>query len=189
MKFSKIFLVVATVIILPHKKASAFSVNTPQSDRRNFLEQVGTATFGALLLQPSAPALAADDEVALPTREVVTSTFAPIKYELNDPNGGVAYLQGRIDAKDFAGVLEFTKSYDLEFRKLRMGRAKKLLQSKEIKEKATGFCNAVTFDLIGINRSSRSGQESAESASKYLQELRDDVSKFLELEASIEVEG
>ena len=93
------------------------------------------------------------------------------------------------DAQDWAGLLEFTKTYDQELRKLRMGKAKKLLQSKEIKEKGTEFCNAVTFDLIGINRSSRSGQESVDSANKYLQELRDDVNKFLALESSIQVEG
>jgi hypothetical protein len=183
--------VVAT--ILQQEGASAFSIHTtttttPQSDRRNFLEQVGT-TFGVALLLPSAPALAAEEEVPLPTKELVINTFAPIKYELLDPNGGVAIMQGRIDEQDFIGLMDFTRTYDLEMRKLRMGRAKKLLQSKELKEKATEFCNAVTFDLIGMNRSARTGQESVESANKYLQELRDDVKKFLELESTIQVEG
>ena len=45
-----------------------------------------------------------------------------------------------------------------------MGIAKKLLQDKDIKEKATVYANSVTFDLIGINRSSRKGQESCENA-------------------------
>ena len=48
-------------------------------------------------------------------------------------------MQGRIDAQDFPGLLEFTRTYDLELRKLRMGKAKKLLQSKELKEKAPEY--------------------------------------------------
>jgi hypothetical protein len=70
-----------------------------------------------------------------------------------------------------------------------MGKAKKLLQDKEVKSQATEFANAVTFDLIGINRSSRKGQENVESANKYLQELRDDVNKFLALESTIQVQS
>ena len=97
-------------------------------------------------------------------------------------------MQGRIDAQDFSGLMEFTKGYDLELRKKRMGGAKKLMTDKEMKNKATEYANAVTFDLIGINRNSRKGQENAEGANKYLQELRDDVNKFLSLESSIEVQ-
>ena len=98
-------------------------------------------------------------------------------------------MQEKIDEKDFEGLMEFTKTYDLEMRKLRMGKAKKLLPSKELKEEATSYANAVTFDLIGINRNSRKGQENQEGANKYLQELREDVTKFLSLESSIKTEG
>ncbi len=98
-------------------------------------------------------------------------------------------MQGRIDEKDWDGLMEFTKTYDQELRKFRMGKAKKLLQSKEWKEKATEYANAVTFDLIGINRNSRKGQESVDGANKYLQELREDVTKFLTLETTIQTEG
>ena len=97
-------------------------------------------------------------------------------------------MQGRIDAQDYEGLMDFTKTYDLELRKARMGKAKKLLQSKETKEKGTEYANAVTFDLIGINRNSRKGQENQEGANKYLQELRDDVQNFLSLESSIAVQ-
>lgn len=134
------------------------------------------------------PAKAAE-EIAIPTKEVVTSVFGAIRYELEDPKGGVSFMQGRIDVQDFEGLLEFTRTYDLELRKLRMGRAKKLLQSKELKEEATGYANGVTFDLIGMNRNSRKGQENQENANKYLQELRDDVKKFLLLETTIKTEG
>lgn len=179
-------------------QTSAFNpqqqTNIPQSSsssRRNFLEQATMAAFvgvgvGGVVLLPSLPASAAE-EVSLPTRDIVTQTFAPIKFELSDPQGGVATMQSRIDANDFAGLMEFTRTYDLEMRKLRMGRAKKLMSSKEMKEIATSYANAVTFDLIGMNRNSRIGQENQEAANKYLQELRDDVTMFLELEGSIEV--
>ena len=103
------------------REASAFSVPSSKSSRRNFLESSAAAGFVALL--PSTPAFAATE--GLPTREFVTKTFEPVKYELLDPNGGVAYMQGRIDAQDWAGLLEFTKTYDQELRKLRMGKAKK----------------------------------------------------------------
>ena len=157
--------------------------------RSFFLEQIPTAAtiFGVTMASSTSPAFAKSDEPEeLPTREVVKTTFDAIRYELSDPNGGVSFMQSRIDENDFAGLLEFTKGYDLELRKLRMGKAKKLLQDKEIKGKGTEYANAVTFDLIGMNRSSRSGQENAEMVNKYLQELRDDVSKFLQLESTVQ---
>jgi hypothetical protein len=161
------------------------------SSRRKFFQTTApilAAAAAALTSNPSL-ALAKDDEtVELPSREQVTAAFDAIRYELSDPKGGVAYMQQRIDAQDFAGLMEFTKGYDLEMRKARMGKAKKLIQSKEIKEQATSYANAVTFDLIGMNRSSRKGQESVEGANKYLEELRSDVGKFLELEKTIQVQ-
>jgi hypothetical protein len=172
--------------------SSAEETTRTTSDRRNFLQQASSLAFGVVVVgSSSSPAAAASDEiVVLPTQESVTQTFAPIKFELSDPTkGGVALMQERIDANDFVGLLEITREYDLEFRKLRMGRAKKMLQSKELKQKGTEYCNAVTFDLIGMNRNSRPGQENVEGANKYLQELREDVAKFLELESTIQTEG
>jgi hypothetical protein len=163
--------------------------------RRFIINQIG---YGVMAFAAAAPAVisaprvaaaaSATDESAepLPTRQAVTETFAPIKFELDDPQGGVSYMQGRIDEQDWDGLMEFTKTYDLELRKKLMGRAKKLLQSKDVKSNATTYANGVTFDLIGINRASRKGQENVESANKYLQELRDDVAKFLSLESTIE---
>ena len=46
--------------------------------------------------------------------------------------------------------------------------------------------NAVTFDLIGINRASRSGQESVERANKYLQELRVDLQNMIDMQSKIQ---
>lgn len=194
---NKVFLSCILIFAINFLSASAFSVNSnnkiqqtmstlDESTRKAFLEKATLAVFGTVVLPPGM-ALAAE-EIELPTRDVVTKTFDPIRYELTDPKGGVAYMQTKIDEKDFVGLMEFTKGYDLELRKLRMGTAKKLLQSKEIKEEATGYANAVTFDLIGINRNSRKGQENVEGANKYLQELRDDVNKFLSLESTIQIQ-
>jgi len=166
---------------------------TTTASRRNFFEQCTTLTFlgvGAWMTPlPNNPIVVVAVDEPPPTQEAVKALYDDIRYELENPQGGVAYMQGRIDALDFEGLMEFTKSYDLELRKLRMGKAKKLLQSKEVKEEATGYANAVTFDLIGINRNSRKGQENQEGANKYLQELRDDVNKFLSLQNTIETEG
>ena len=160
------------------------------TNRRNFFEKSLPIAFGvtASMMGVSSPVRAAE-EVAIPTKATVQTTFDAIRYELQSPDGGVSYMQSRIDAQDWAGLMEFTKTYDQEMRKLKMGRAKKLLPSKDLKEKATGYANAVTFDLIGINRNSRQGQESVEGANKYLQELRDDVTTFLTLETTIPTEG
>lgn len=48
--------------------------------------------------------------------------------------------------------------------------------------------NAVTWDLIGINRSSRPGKEDKEVQAKYLEDLKKDIGIFLELEETIVVE-
>ena len=168
--------------------------STSIENRRDFLRVAPVAMISGMtglniLTYQSFPAQAADTsaEVELPTKEVVTECFDFIRYQLQDPQGGVAYMQGRIDEEDLVGLLEFSRSYDLEFRKRRFGNAKKLLQDKEIKAKATEYANAVTFDLIGINRSCREGQENIESANKYLEELRVDVTRFLTLEETIQV--
>jgi hypothetical protein len=109
-----------------------------------------------------------------------TSAFDAVRRELYSSDGGVAYMQRCLDQNDFTALLEFTKTYDQVLRKGAMGQAKKSLLTE--KETATQYSNAVTFDLIGINRSSRPGKENASDAAKYLQELREDVQRFLELE-------
>lgn len=173
----------------PNAKISATQENADitSNNRRRFLQEV-PVIFGLTLATSASPAFAKEEAVPV-TRELVKATFDAIRYEVSDPKGGVAYMQQKIDEQDFEGLIEFTRGYDLEMRKLRMGKAKKLLQTKELKEQGTQYANAVTFDLIGMNRNSRKGQESVEGLNKYLQELRDDAAKFLELEKTIEVEG
>lgn len=145
--------------------------NSPSSSRRVFLDTllIGTVVVGAA----SSPAVAAED--------AVTNPFDAVRRELQSAEGGIAYMQSCIDKADFTGLLEFTKTYDQVLRKGAMGKAKKTLMV-ESKDAAVLLSNAVTFDLIGINRSSRPGKENAQDAAKYLQELRVDVQKFLDLE-------
>jgi hypothetical protein len=113
---------------------------------------------------------------------VVGNPFDAIRYEVGDPQGGVAFLRDRLDARDFAAVMDFTKEYDLALRKIAMGTAKKRLPKGPIKDRGTELCNAVTFDLIGINRNSRKGQENSDEARRYLDELVQDAKGMLELE-------
>jgi len=136
-------------------------------------------TFGSFRPRP---ALAKEEEAF--DAAAAQQAFDAVRQQVS-PGGGVAYLQEKVDAADFPALLEFTKTYDQVLRKGAMGRAKKFL-SPEKKEKATALANAVTFDLIGINRSARPGQESAAKAAQYLQELKDDVQAFLELEPKYE---
>lgn len=132
------------------------------------------ASAAASLTLPMAAARATDG-----------NPFDAVRYQLQDPSGGVAYMQKCIDDHDFTALLEFTKQYDQVLRKGAMGQAKKTLP-KSVQDAATSAANAVTFDLIGINRSSRKGQENVAEASKYLEELRADVQTFLQLEGSVE---
>ena len=81
--------------------------------------------------------------------------------------------------------MQYTKESDAYFRRAKIGKARKLLTNKDLKGDAIGMSNAVTFDLIGINRASRPGKENREDQLKYLDELRKDIEKFLELESTI----
>jgi hypothetical protein len=101
-----------------------------------------------------------------------------ILFELDNAQGGIAFLQDALTRGDTKTVLEFTKSYDTVLRKAYMGAVKKTLADGD---KATALSNAVTFDLIGINKASRPGQVSGEQAQKYLDELKADVRAFLDL--------
>jgi hypothetical protein len=154
-----------------------------------------TPNTGVVSRQPTA--LAASRRQVLTSALVVLPTTAAtatpepvdlqgyldfIRNEMVDPAGGVAYLQSCIDKKDFTAIFEFTPSYDQKLRKGGMGKAKKFLEDTD---KATSYANGVTFDLIGMNRNSRPGKENAEQAQKYLQELKTDVQKFLDLFAAV----
>jgi len=142
---------------------------------------VAAAAAAALVVAGSTTPAVATDTAA----NEISSSSSPwdaVRQELYDPNGGVAYLQSCLDQRNFAAVLAFTKEYDQILRKAAMGQAKKTLHDKAAKEQATAACNAVTFDLIGMNRNARPGQENYEQAVKYLQELKQDAEALLALE-------
>ena len=130
------------------------------------------------------PAFAKDKVKEPITREVIAKSFQNVRDELE--KGGIVELGVLIEKEDFNGIMEFTKEYDLDFRKAKMGKARKFITSKEDKEKAVLLCNAVTFDLIGMNKASRTGQQNIENVKKYYQEMKDDVNSFLEMEALID---
>ena len=153
------------------------------SSRRGIFQKA--ALLGISSLFPASPAHAAKKESEPLTKENVEAAFAALKYELQDPNGGVSIMQQRIDERDFVGLLDFTKNYDQVLRKGKWARAKAFLTNNAEKEVATLQGNAITFDLIGINRACRVGQENADLANKYLNELRTDLQKMIDMESKI----
>lgn len=120
------------------------------------------------------------------TRSGVESSWKAVRDELELPDGGVSTLQALVEKADFEGIMEFTKNYDLEFRKAKMGKARKSLP-KEEKDTAVLRCNAVTFDLIGMNKGSRPGQQNIDQVNKYFSEMKADINSFLEMEKLVDL--
>ena len=93
-----------------------------------------------------------------------------------------------IDSGSYEEVMQYTKESDAYFRKAKLGRARKMLTDDKLRGgESIYLSNAVTFDLIGINRASRPGREDKGEQLRYLDELRKDIEKFLELEGTIVV--
>jgi hypothetical protein len=143
-----------------------------------------------------APANAAnapkDPYETLDPKAKVTAAFQSIKNELSPDipfvemgkGGGVPYLEGLIQSSNWPEVKEFTKFYDSEFRKAKLGYVrKKIMTSKAQQQQATLMSNAVTFDLIGINRAARAQDQT--EALRYLGELKNDITTFLQYEAPL----
>jgi len=156
--------------------------------RRNFLEQ--STTIATIAIGTSIPLPAHAKEPPPPiTQEAVTEAFDAIRYELTNPSGVVGTLTNLInDGNSYEEVMQYTKESDAYFRKAKIGKARKLLTDKEIKSGSIQLSNAVTFDLIGINRASRPGQEDKDVQLKYLEDLKKDIEQFLELEKTIVIE-
>ena len=114
----------------------------PSNSRRDFLASAGLLSIATFTPQS---ALAADEGPIYYDAVEVQKAFDVIRYELEDPNGGVAYMQSCVDKVDYAALLEFTKGYDLELRKAKMSQAKK--KFKMGGELPTQLCNNVTFDF------------------------------------------
>ena len=64
-------------------------------------------------------------------------------------------MQQKIAAKDYGELREFTKQWDLDFRKAVLGKARKAMPKGPDRDRAVLVANAVTFDLIGINKAIR----------------------------------
>ncbi|KAG5182120.1 hypothetical protein JKP88DRAFT_349024 [Tribonema minus] len=94
-------------------------------------------------------------------------------------------LEARVAAGDWQGVMTQAQGLDQSFRKRLMGGLRKRFpkESKALKEEALLLCNAVTFDLIAINKAGRSKDEPA--AREALAVLDADVGKFLALEPQL----
>ena len=177
--------------------ASSTQVKSTQlsaTTRRNFLEQsttIATIAIGTSISSSLAiplPAYAKEPPPPI-TQEVVTEAFDAIRYELTNPSGVVGTLTSLInDGNSYEEIMQYTKESDAYFRKAKIGKARKLLTDKEIKSGSIQLSNAVTFDLIGINRASRPGQEDKDVQLKYLDDLKKDIEQFLELEKTIVIE-
>lgn len=171
--------------------ASSSQVKSTQllaTTRRNFLEQ--STTIATIAIGTSIPLPAYAKEPPPPiTQEAVTEAFDAIRYELTNPSGVVGTLTNLInDGNSYEEVMQYTKESDAYFRKAKIGKARKLLTDKEIKSGSIQLSNSVTFDLIGINRASRPGQEDKDVQLKYLEDLKKDIEQFLELEKTIVIE-
>jgi len=154
--------------------------------------------------------LVIDDESYQPsdlltaTRRQVSSLFAPllafaaappayasdwpefdaIREELKGAGtGGLAFMQQKIAAKDYGELREFTKQWDLDFRKAVLGAARKAMPKGPDRDRAVLVANAVTFDLIGINKAIRKvGNEDPAEAKRWYNTLVDDIADYVTLE-------
>ena len=163
--------------------------------RRSFFERsiaastiattASTALAVATMVSPLR-AFAKETPPVVITKQSVKDAFDAIRYELQSPDGVVSTLSKLINSGSYEEVMQYTKESDAYFRKAKLGKARKLLTDDKLRGgDSIAMSNAVTFDLIGINRASRPGKENKVEQMKYLDELRNDIEKFLELEGTI----
>mmetsp|Transcript_9078 Transcript_9078/g.20296 ORF Transcript_9078/g.20296 Transcript_9078/m.20296 type:complete len:202 (+) Transcript_9078:3058-3663(+) len=165
--------------------SSSLSATSPSS-RRSFISTTMTSfTVAISLLTQQPQAALAKKEVIVLTPTLVSETFSAIRSELTSSDGVVATLAKLIEDGSYEDILQYTKESDAYFRKAKMGKARKLLTDESLKGDAVLMSNAVTFDLIGINRASRPGKENKDEQLRYLEELKKDIGVFLELESTI----
>jgi len=117
----------------------------------------------------------------LPTVEVHEG-FSLVRKEVE--SGGVVELGQMVENEEWERILEFTKLYDLSFRKLTLKQVANALTDKASQDKANEIRSKITFDLIAVNKASRPqfraiAKPSAEEAMRV---LRGDLGEFLALE-------
>mmetsp|Transcript_378 Transcript_378/g.419 ORF Transcript_378/g.419 Transcript_378/m.419 type:complete len:224 (+) Transcript_378:83-754(+) len=155
--------------------------------RRHAFKKMGSLLLLSTAASTVNPSVAQAKKSKEPmTPEKVTAAFAAVREQLESPEGGIQELKSLIDKEDFDGIREFTQMYDLEFRKAKMVKARRLITGKDELKRGLYLSNSVTFDLIGINRFSREGKEDISEVKKYWEELKTDVINFLELEKGID---
>mmetsp|Transcript_23937 Transcript_23937/g.71954 ORF Transcript_23937/g.71954 Transcript_23937/m.71954 type:complete len:448 (+) Transcript_23937:110-1453(+) len=133
------------------------------------------APFGVVFFGGLQPSLAASSE---------WPEFDAIRDELEGKGtGGLAFMQTRLERGEYAELLEFTKQWDLDFRKAVLGKARKAMPKGPDRDRAVLVANAVTFDLIGINKAIRAtGKEDAVEAKRWFNTLVDDIQDFATLQ-------
>ena len=119
------------------------------------------------------------------TAENIEKYFNDVRYELEDPEGGIPRIENALANRDWGFIKEFTKGYDLDLRKKKMGYARKMMTDSKMKDEALTLRNGVTFDLIAVNKAAR--VQDANACQEALQILKDDVKKFLAMKEFVEV--
>jgi hypothetical protein len=124
------------------------------------------------------PALAAPKG---PPPRSVDECVAALQREIApDGDGSVARLRAAVAVGDFAEIQAMTKGMDQSLRKQVVGQAKYYWSDDQLAPgMATQLSNNITFDLIGMNRNSRAGQEHAAGVQQYLDDLRTDLKAIL----------
>ena len=189
MKTTVIFLVVYVIDLVrafnvKHNAKNTFKVNANDISRRKSIEKLLTPIAASTLITIGSPNVVCAKEAATP--QTLSNAFNKVKTELTSSSGGISTLSTLIDNQDWENVKEFTKNYDIEFRKEMMGSARKMIpkdNNKQLRSDATQMCNNVTFDLIAVNKASRVGDPNA--ATKAFGILKNDISEFLELESKV----
>eukprot|EP00614_Pseudopedinella_elastica_P025834 CAMPEP_0172616910 /NCGR_PEP_ID=MMETSP1068-20121228/68762_1 /TAXON_ID=35684 /ORGANISM="Pseudopedinella elastica, Strain CCMP716" /LENGTH=174 /DNA_ID=CAMNT_0013422531 /DNA_START=170 /DNA_END=694 /DNA_ORIENTATION=- len=150
-------------------------------NRREFLVTTFSAGMAACALTDGAvPVLAKE----LPTVEVHEG-FALVRKELE--SGGVVELARMVEDEDWEQILEFTKLYDLSFRKLSLKQCANALTDKTAQDKANEIRSTITFDLIAVNKAARPQYRAVAkpAAEKAMEVLKADISQFLALEPAV----
>ncbi|CAN0361162.1 unnamed protein product [Phaeothamnion confervicola] len=152
-------------------------------DRRSFLRAaswaaVGMASFAAFAAQPVSPAVAA--EATLPID--YSDEFAKVR---EGYYGFIGALEKDVFDQNWESILTSTRQQDADFRKRLMGGLRKKLpkENKAVRGEAQALMNAVSFDLIALNKAARSGD--VRRAKELLPILKEDVTQFLALEPRI----
>jgi len=148
--------------------------------RQQVIKQVAQGALGAVIFSSSPLTAVAKEKEAL-TPEEAKERFTAVQSAFDDEV--YPALSKAIEASDWAEIKEITKGMDQSFRKGRMGPAKKALPTSEDKSQAQLLMNAITFDLIGINKAAR--KEDKQEALETLSVMKDEVRQFLLLQEKL----